>query len=51
MDNSFFRVLNAAETEEFKQWARENHKAGDEVKDIWHPVIREECKLIDEADG
>jgi len=51
MDDSFFKVLNKKETAEFKQWARENHKIGDRVEPIWHPVVREECKRIDEERG
>ena len=48
MDDGFFRYLNEEETEEFKQWARDNHKPGDEVKSVWHPVLRKECQRIDE---
>ena len=48
MDDGFFRELSETEVEEFKQWARDNHKIGDEVSEVWHPVIRKECKLIDE---
>ena len=48
MPDSFFRELDVAETLDFQQWARDNHNPGDKVEDIWHPVIRAECKLIDE---
>ena len=44
---ALFKDLTEAEVEGFKKWARDNHKPGDEVSDIWHPVIREECRLID----
>ena len=49
MSNSIlFRELGDAEIAEFKAYARENHKAGDPIeREIWHPVIVEECELID----
>ena len=50
MDDSFFRVLDDEEVESFKQWARDNHKVGDEVSEVWHPVVRAECKLIDDME-
>ena len=43
-----WRTLNDKEVEEFRQWARDNHKPGNPVNDLWHPVVREECKKIDE---
>ena len=48
MPDSFFRVLTDPEAEQFRLWARENYTAGDEVSEIWHPVIREECKMMNE---
>ena len=49
MSNSIlFRELGDVEIAEFKAYARENHKAGDPIdREIWHPVIVEECELID----
>lgn len=41
-----FRDLNPFEVIEFKKWARDNYTPGDEVKDFWHPVVRQECELI-----
>lgn len=48
MPDSFFRSLDDQEVNEFKQWARDNHKPGDTIQGIWHPVIREECQRIDQ---
>lgn len=42
MPDSFFRTLTPAEEEEFRQWARDNWKPGDEVNGLWHPVVRDE---------
>ena len=42
-----FRELSPAEVAEFKEWARDNFTAGDEIKaSIWHPVIVAECEAI-----
>ena len=40
------RDLAEDEMSVFKQWARDNYTAGESIKLIWHPVIVEECKLI-----
>ena len=50
MDNSFFRVLTEPEAEEFRQWARDNYTPGDDVPEIWHPVLREECERMNVAE-
>jgi len=44
---SLFRVLTGAEEQEFRDWARENHRPGQIVNPLWHPVVREECFRID----
>ena len=42
------RPLTENEKPEFRQWARDNWKAGDKVKSVWHPVVQEECaKILD----
>lgn len=46
MNDSFFRVLDTEETEQFKQWARENFVPGMEVSEVWHPVIRAELARL-----
>ena len=44
---SLFRVLDGAEEQEFRDWAREIHRPGEIVNPLWHPVVREECFRID----
>ena len=51
MPDSFFRKLTDEEEREFRTWARNNHKAGGEVDPCWHPVVRNECYLIDREGG
>lgn len=44
-----FKVLNDAETAEFKAWAHEpiNWAPGEPISPVWHPVTRAECQLMD----
>ena len=42
----FFRNLSAQEVQSFRQWARENYQPFSEIKGIWHPVVQEECLII-----
>lgn len=42
-----FRVLDGSEEQEFRDWAREVHRPFDTVNPLWHPVVREECAIID----
>lgn len=43
-----FRSLTTKEIQEFKDWARLNFKPqnGMRINPLWHPVVREECKVI-----
>ena len=43
-----FRNLNAEEEKDFRQWARENYVALEPIKGIWHPVVQDECRKINE---
>jgi hypothetical protein len=49
MNDILFRHLDPAEVEDFKAWARDNYVPGTPVSPLWHPVIREECRLINAA--
>lgn len=52
MDDGFFRIMSTEEEREsFRQWARDNYKAGDEISPLWHPIIKDECKLINNKSG
>ena len=52
MNPELFRDLCEAEEEEFRQWARDNFKAGDTINVVWHPVVQDECrKMVDVRTG
>lgn len=44
-----YRILNPEEEKEFRQWARLNYTPGDEIKEFWHPVVRNECRIMNEG--
>lgn len=44
----FFRALTPTEETKFRSWARENYRAGSEIKGIWHPVVQDECVRMNE---
>lgn len=48
LPENFFRDLDDAEEKEFRQWARDNYQPGQPVSSIWHPVVRDECKRINQ---
>lgn len=43
---NMFRNLDEHEVFEFKKWARENYKPGEDISSLWHPVVQEECKQM-----
>jgi hypothetical protein len=51
MANSFFRVLDEEEEQEFRASARENYELGSEVKGLWHPAYRTECEQMNLEDN
>lgn len=42
-----FRELDSDEENQFRKWARDNHKPGGEISSVWHPVVRNECYKMD----
>ena len=48
IDAYLFSNLDQEEVAEFRQGARDNHQAGDEISPIAHPVYRDECAAIDD---
>ena len=43
-----FRKLDAEEEEEFRKWARESYVPHSPINPVWHPVVRDECRKINE---
>lgn len=51
MPDSFFRTLSAKQAAQFRRWAREHYFAHCEIPEIWHPVVRDECRRINAEDS
>ena len=48
LPDNFFRTLEPDEDSEFRQWAQNNYKSGDEISELWHPTVRDECAKINQ---
>lgn len=46
---NLFRELNEKEEKEFRNWARENYKAGELISKIWHPIVQDECDKMNRS--
>jgi len=44
--DSFFRELSSVEEKDFKKWARDNFKVSDEIEEVWHPIVKRECLIM-----
>jgi hypothetical protein len=45
---NMFRELSPEEEAELRQWARDHHHPGEEIREgIWHPIVVAECMRID----
>jgi len=43
-----YRKLSAEEEKIFRQWARDNYAPNAPIKEVWHPVVKDECRKINE---
>jgi hypothetical protein len=48
-DDSVFRVLDEDETYKFRQWAQDNYEPFTKINPIWHPIVRNECSLMNKG--
>ena len=46
-----FRDLSEDEEREFRAWARSNYEKFTPIKGIWHPVVQDECRIINQETG
>jgi len=42
-----FRDLDEKEEKEFRQWARDNYIVGSGINKAYHPVVQDECELME----
>jgi hypothetical protein len=43
-----FRKLSEEEEKEFRDHARRTYQPFTDIKGIWHPVVQDECRLINQ---
>lgn len=43
-----FRELSPKEEGHFRGWARQNYTPLDPIEGIWHPVVQDECRKMNE---
>jgi hypothetical protein len=48
MTPEMFRPLDPDAEQEFRAWARANWGPGDDINPVWHPVVRDECRAIED---
>lgn len=41
-----FIDLSEEQEQDFRQWARENYTPLAPINSFWHPVIQDECQII-----
>jgi hypothetical protein len=46
--NNMYKDLSDEAKARYREWARNNHKPGDDINCTWHPIIKDECGLINE---
>ena len=46
--NPMFRSLSAEQVVEFRQYARDTYTPFEKINELWHPVCRDECEIINE---
>lgn len=41
-----FKPLKEDEQILYRDWARKHYNPGDEIKGVWHPIVRAECERM-----
>jgi alpha-ketoglutarate-dependent taurine dioxygenase len=44
-----FREANAAEEQAFREWARKHYTPLSPISGLWHPVVQDECRVMNAA--
>lgn len=46
-----FRKLSDVEVADFKRWAREHYTPLTPINGVWHPVVQQECTVMNAEAG
>lgn len=44
----FQSIQDEKEIQEYRKWARDNYKPLSDIRGIWHPIIQDECRRMNE---
>jgi hypothetical protein len=47
--SGLFKRLSPNEEAAYRQWARDNYLPLSSINGTWHPVVQDECRLMNEA--
>jgi len=40
--------ISSVEEKEFRQWARKHYTPFQAISGLWHPIVQDECRIINE---
>jgi hypothetical protein len=43
-----FKQLTPQQERDFRAWARISYKPFEQIEGVWHPVVQDECRKINE---
>lgn len=43
-----FKVIDDHEQSDFRKWARDNYEPFSPISGLWHPIIQDECCIMNE---
>jgi len=46
---NLFKEPTEKQKENYRKWARDNYEPLTEIKGVWHPVIQEECAIMNKT--
>ena len=48
---ALFRTLDDSEVQSFRAWARANYTPLTPISGLWHPVVQDECRQMNQEAG
>ena len=46
-----FRTLSDPEIQSFRKWARDNYQPLTAINGLWHPIVQDECRIMNQQAG
>jgi hypothetical protein len=48
---NLFKKLSTSDEKNFRHWARINYTPFSSISGVWHPVVQDECRKMNEESG